>query len=103
MLVSDFALDCCCSCMLANLCQGSLPWPRVSNDSLAEPYSSYHQNKYPDVDNSKGSAKVQPALTADFEDMSFGPYVEVGGQFMPLENMGVAPSTHVSVLHINTP
>ena len=31
------------------------------------------------------------------------PSIEVGGQFVPLESMGMAPSTHVSVLDINTP
>ncbi|GKV52199.1 hypothetical protein SLEP1_g58788 [Rubroshorea leprosula] len=49
------------------------------------------------------SAEVQPALTADFENVSFMPSIEVGGQFVPLESMGMAPSTHVSVLDINTP
>lgn len=53
----------------------------------------------------KVSAEVQPALTADCENVSFMPSIsiEVGGKFVPLESMGMAPSTHVSVLDINTP
>lgn len=47
----------------------------------------------------KVSAEIQPALT----NVSLMPSIKVGGQFVPLESMEMAPSTHVSVLDINTP
>lgn len=51
----------------------------------------------------KVSAEVQPAFTADCENVGFMPSIEIGGQFVPLETMGMPPSRSVSVLDINFP
>lgn len=67
--------------------------------------STYHQClKFPFQGSIiKVSAEVQPALTADCENVGFMPSIEIGGQFVPLETMGMSPSRSVSVLDINFP
>lgn len=51
----------------------------------------------------KVSAKVQPSITVDCENVNFMPTIEVGSQTLPFDKMGMTAGGTVSVIDVNYP